>query len=237
MSWRFPWKIAFWTILLPAPLPTPPPPPEKCKFYFYCRLAFSECSSDSGRLPGCNSDFRSILHSLACNSGFRACIRIISLQIRFWTMCMGSAVKGSWIHEKGNQDHFPPPTPKSAHFTFWSWVTESPYLRRVESTPHPNTFEKYRDTPPISMAYFCKSMPSSWHKMVYTPPICIAIRLPFVSWYFCRSIGVRGRWDTANYLFLLAKRLKVLQTAVGAVFAPTGFARISMRDLVADRNP
>ena len=41
LSWRFPWKIAFWTIFLPAPLPTPP---EKRKFYFYCRLAFSESS-------------------------------------------------------------------------------------------------------------------------------------------------------------------------------------------------
>ena len=58
--------------------------------------------------------------------------------------------------------------------------------------------KKYRDTPPISMAYFCKSMPSLWQKVVYTPPICITIRLPFVSRYFCGSIRVRGRWDTPN---------------------------------------
>ena len=56
--------------------------------------------------------------------------------------------------------------------------------------------KKYRDTPPISMAYFCKYMPSLWQKVVYTPPICITIRLPFVSRYFCGSIRVRGRWDT-----------------------------------------
>ena len=56
--------------------------------------------------------------------------------------------------------------------------------------------KKYRDAPPISIAYFCKSMPSSWQKVVYTPPIYITIRLPFVSRYFCRSIRVRGRWDT-----------------------------------------
>ena len=56
--------------------------------------------------------------------------------------------------------------------------------------------KKYRDTPPISMAYFCKCMPSLWQKVVYTPPICITIRLPFVSRYFCGSIRVRGRWDT-----------------------------------------
>ena len=56
--------------------------------------------------------------------------------------------------------------------------------------------KKYRDTPPISMVYFCKSMPSVWQKVVYTPPICITIRLPFVSRYFCGSIRVRGRWDT-----------------------------------------
>ena len=47
LSWRFPWKIAFWTIFLPAPLPTPPPP-EKRKIYFYCRLAFSDLQQFRG---------------------------------------------------------------------------------------------------------------------------------------------------------------------------------------------
>ena len=46
---------------------------------------------------------------------------------------------------------------------------------------------------------FCKCMPSSWQKVVYTPPICITIRLPFVSWYFCTSIRVRGRWNTPHW--------------------------------------
>ena len=49
---------------------------------------------------------------------------------------------------------------------------------------------------PFLSRYFCKSMPSFWQKVVYTPPICITIRLPFVSRYFCRSIRVRGRWNT-----------------------------------------
>ena len=31
-----------------------------------------------------------------------------------------------------------------------------------------------------------------------TPPICITIRLPFVSRCFCRSVRVRGRWGTPN---------------------------------------
>ena len=48
---------------------------------------------------------------------------------------------------------------------------------------------------PFLSRYFCKSMPSSWQKVVYTPPICITIRLPFVSRYFCRSTRVRRRWD------------------------------------------
>ena len=39
-------------------------------------------------------------------------------------------------------------------------------------------------------------MPFSWQKVVYTPPIYITIRLPLVSRYFCRSIRVRGRWNT-----------------------------------------
>ena len=89
--------------------------------------------------------------------------------------------------------------PRTLPWNFIAILSAPPRLvRRVESTPDPNTFEKYRDTPPISMAYFCKSMPSSWQKVVYSPPICIAIRLPFVSRYFCRSIRVRGRWDTAK---------------------------------------
>ena len=51
---------------------------------------------------------------------------------------------------------------------------------------------------PFLSRYFCKSMPSSWQKVVYTPPICITIRLPSVSRCFCRSVRVRGRWDTPN---------------------------------------
>ena len=51
---------------------------------------------------------------------------------------------------------------------------------------------------PFLSRYFFKSMPS-WQKVVYTPPICIAIRLPFVSRYLCRSIRVRGRWDTPKF--------------------------------------
>ena len=51
---------------------------------------------------------------------------------------------------------------------------------------------------PFLSRCFCKSMPFSWQRVVYTPPICIAIRLPFVSRYFCRSIRVRGRWNTPN---------------------------------------
>ena len=46
---------------------------------------------------------------------------------------------------------------------------------------------------PFLSRYFCKSMPSSWQKVAYTPPICITIRLSLVSRYFLRSIRVRGR--------------------------------------------
>ena len=46
-----------------------------------------------------------------------------------------------------------------------------------------------------------KVCPSSWQKVVYTPPICITIRLPFVSRYFCGSIRVRGRWNTPKGVF------------------------------------
>ena len=51
---------------------------------------------------------------------------------------------------------------------------------------------------PFLPRYFRKSMPSPWQKVVCTPPIRITIQLPLVSRYFCRSIRVRGRWNTPN---------------------------------------
>ena len=53
---------------------------------------------------------------------------------------------------------------------------------------------------PFPSRYFCKSMPSSWQKVGYTPPIGITIhRLPFVSRYFGKSIRARGRWNTPTH--------------------------------------
>ena len=72
-------------------------------------------------------------------------------------------------------------------------------LRRVKSTPDPDTFEKYRDTPPISIAILLQKYALLLAESSEdTPPVCIMIHLPFVSRYFCRSIRVRGRWDTPN---------------------------------------
>ena len=76
------------------------------------------------------------------------------------------------------------------------------FFGMVKSTPDPDTFEKYRDTPPISIAILLQKYALLLQKVVYTPPICIAIWLPFVSRYFCRGIGVRGRWDTPNTYFV-----------------------------------
>ena len=65
--------------------------------------------------------------------------------------------------------------------------SNAPFSALSKMTPDPDSFEKHRDT------YFCNSMASAWQKVVCTPP---TIRLPFVSRCFCRSIRVRGRWDT-----------------------------------------
>ena len=46
---------------------------------------------------------------------------------------------------------------------------------------------------PFLSRYFCKSMLSLRQRVVYTPPIRITIRLPFVLRYFCGSTSVRGR--------------------------------------------
>ena len=74
------------------------------------------------------------------------------------------------------------------------------FSERVKSTPHPDTSEKYRDTPPISIGIFWQKYALLWQKMTYTPPICITIRLPFVSRCFCRSIRVGGHWNTPKFL-------------------------------------
>ena len=58
-------------------------------------------------------------------------------------------------------------------------------IRRVELTPDPDTFEKYRDTPPISIAILLQkhalflAESSIYTTNLYhdTPPICIAILL------------------------------------------------------------
>ena len=79
---------------------------------------------------------------------------------------------------------------------------EETQVRRVTSTPDPDTFEKYRDTPPISIAilwqkYALLLAESSIYIYIYiNPPICITICLPFVSRYVSRSIGARGHWNT-----------------------------------------
>ena len=58
-------------------------------------------------------------------------------------------------------------------------------IRRATSTPDPDTFEKYRDTPPISIAILLQKYALLWaESSIYTTnlyhdtaPICIAILL------------------------------------------------------------
>ena len=59
-------------------------------------------------------------------------------------------------------------------------------LKRVQSTPDPDTFDKYRDTPPISIAILLQKYAALFlaESNIYTtnlyhdtPPICIAILL------------------------------------------------------------
>ena len=95
---------------------------------------------------------------------------------------------------------------------------------RVQSTPDPNTCEKVsRYTSHFYGIYFCKCMPSLWQKVVYTPPICITIRLPFVSRYFCGSIRVRGRWNTpkkSRNSVRLRQRFSPLPHKIAQCFRP-----------------
>ena len=61
--------------------------------------------------------------------------------------------------------------------------------------PSPDTFKTSPDTPPISNAMFLQNIPSPWSKVVYTPPICITMLIPFVLQCLFRSLSVRGFWE------------------------------------------
>ena len=82
-------------------------------------------------------------------------------------------------------------------WNFQSWPSEFPTTKTGESNRPltPILLKSIAIHLPFLSRYFCKSMPSVWQKVAYTP-ICIAIRLPFVSQYFFRSIRVRGHWNT-----------------------------------------
>ena len=68
---------------------------------------------------------------------------------------------------------------------FLGWRVNTKEIRRVKSTPDPDTFEKYRDTPPISIAillqryalFLAESRIYTTSLYHNTAPICIAILL------------------------------------------------------------
>ena len=73
--------------------------------------------------------------------------------------------------------------------TFWRQET---FIRRVTSTPDPDIFEEYRDTPPISIAILLQkyALPLAESSIYATnlyrdmPPICIAMLLQK---YYCQG--------------------------------------------------
>ena len=65
----------------------------------------------------------------------------------------------------------------------------SSYIRRIKSTLAPVLVKNIAMHLPFLPRCVCKSMPSSWQKVAYTPPICIMIHLPFASRYFAEVLG------------------------------------------------
>ena len=70
---------------------------------------------------------------------------------------------------------------------------------RIKWSPDPDTFEKYRDAPPISIAMLLQKYPpllaeSSVYTKLYhdAPPICIATLL--------QTKRGQGRWDSIRNL-------------------------------------
>ena len=78
----------------------------------------------------------------------------------------------------------------------WKNCTIFEIFRGVIPTSDPILLKSIAIHLPFLSRCYCKRMHSSWLKVVCTPPICITIRLPFVSQYLCRSLRVRGRWST-----------------------------------------
>ena len=71
-------------------------------------------------------------------------------------------------------------------------------IQESQIGPDPDTSEKYRDTPPVSVARLWQNYALFLAEgSIYTTNL-YPIRFPFVSRYFCRSIRARGRWDTPN---------------------------------------
>ena len=107
-------------------------------------------------------------------------------------------------------------TPESlATRKFFTSDAKTPLLRRIQSTPDPDTFEKYRDTPPISIAIFGQKYAllladsSIYTINLYhdTASICITIQLPFVSRYFAGVLGpgVVGTLPICSLLLITGK--------------------------------
>ena len=89
-----------------------------------------------------------------------------------------------------------PPSPRNS--SIWRVQKTADFRRSGESNRllTPMLSKSIAIHLPFLSRYFCKSMPSRWQTVAYTPPICITIRLPFVSQYFCKSIRVKSRRDT-----------------------------------------
>ena len=94
----------------------------------------------------------------------------------------------------------PPSYNPSGHLEFGSQVRNlQPFVSGASDRPlTPILLKSIAIDLPFLLLCFCKTVPSFWPKVVCTPPICITIRLPFVSRYFYRSIRVRGRWSTPH---------------------------------------
>ena len=95
-------------------------------------------------------------------------------------------------------------------------VTPAPHIqgknmnKKIRTTYDPKYF-KTRQTRQFCGHILFIFLPCMWgigvskcfpKKVAHTAPICITMQLPFESQRFCRSVRVRGRWNTLNELLL-----------------------------------
>ena len=127
----------------------------------------------------------------------------VSRYTSFLSRCFCKSMPFSWqkvVYPGRNYIHPPPPRISGPKPFFrgggWGCIFWGPTREEFYYAPPP----PFIHPPPLEGYFQGWGTHKIWQKVVHAPPVCITIRLPFVSRCFCGSIRVRGRWNTPAHL-------------------------------------